>query len=193
MRRKFALAALLLLVAVTALALVVAPVASAKAETMTVTASEAYAAPPNLVAQRITGNIAHLTFDNALSETSACELIDGLNYTHMNVVTPLVGGSWLASTRGICYGSNTFVTDTMGVWKGTFAGTISMAGGTYNCAARAKGRLWRRQRHGVCRPDRQHPRLRVPRDHVGHHHRAARVLRARVVTRPGATEKGAMK
>lgn len=140
MRRKFALAALLVLVTVTALALAVAPTASAKAETMTVTASEAYNVfPPNLVAQHITSNIAHLTFDNVLSETSACELVDGLNYTHMNVVTPLVGGSWLASTRGICHGTNTFVTDTMGVWKGTFAGTISMAGGTYNCSARAKG------------------------------------------------------
>jgi hypothetical protein len=139
MRRSIAPAALLLLVTLTALALTAAPVASAKAETMTVTASEAYAAPPNLVAQRITGTIAHLTFDNVLSETSACELVDGLNYTHMNVITPLVGGSWLNSTRGMCYGTSTFATDTMGVWKGTFAGTISMAGGTYNCAVTAKG------------------------------------------------------
>ena len=139
MRRKIALAALLLLVAVTALALVVAPVASAKAEKMTVTASEAYYIPDTSPDVRITGNIAHLTFDNVLSETSASELVNGLNYTHMNVITPLVGGSWLNSTRGICYGTSTLVTEEMGVWKGTFAGTISMAGGTYNCAVTAKG------------------------------------------------------
>ena len=139
MRRKIALAALLVLVTVTALALVIAPTASAKAAFAHVTTSEAYAAPPNLAAQRITGNIAHLTFDNVLSETSASELVNGLNYTHMNVITPLVGGSWLNSTRGICYGTSTLVTTEMGVWKGTFAGTISMAGGTYNCAVTAKG------------------------------------------------------
>jgi len=139
MRRKIALAALLVLVAVTALALVVAPVASAKAEKMTVTASEAYYIPDTSPDVRITGNIAHLTFDNVLSEASASPLVNGLNYTHMNVITPLVGGSWLKSTRGICYGTSTFVTDTMGVWKCTFAGTISMAVGTYNCAVTAKG------------------------------------------------------
>ena len=139
MRRKFALAALLVLVVVTALALVIAPAASAKAAFAHVTTSEAYAAAPNLAAQHITGNIAHLTFDNVLSETSASELVDGLNYTHMNVITPLVGGSWLNSRRGICYGTSTLVTTEMGVWKGTFAGTISMAGGTYNCAVTAKG------------------------------------------------------
>jgi hypothetical protein len=139
MKRRFATVAVRCLVAVAALVLMIAPAASAKVAIVHVTASEAYAQSPNLAAERITGNIARLTFDNVLSETSASELVNGVNYTHMNVVTPLVGGSWLNSTRGICYGTSTFVTDTMGVWKCTFAGTISMAGGTYDCAVNAKG------------------------------------------------------
>jgi hypothetical protein len=139
MKRKLVGAAVLCLGLLATLAIAATPAALAKAERMTVTSSEAYAAPPHLVAEHITGRIDHLTFDNVFNETSASRLVNGLSYTHMHVITPLVGGSWMNSTRGICYGSSTLVTDDMGVWKGTFAGSISMAGGTYDCAFTSKG------------------------------------------------------
>lgn len=139
MRSKLALATLLVLVTVTVLALVVAPVASARSEKTTVTSCETYYIPDTSPDVRITGSIAHLTFDNVLSETSTSELVNGLNYTHMTVITPLVDGSWLDSTQGICYGTSVLVTENMGVWKATFAGTISMYDGTYDCVVRGKG------------------------------------------------------
>ncbi len=142
MKRKLALAALLCAVVVTALALALAPAASAKAVFTYDTGTEVYAAPPNLVAESITGKVAHLTFDNVLREESDSgnPLGTGLMSTHMNVVTFPVDGSWLLATKGICYGSFRLVLDDeVGVWEGVFTGTISMAGGTYDVRASGRG------------------------------------------------------
>ena len=142
MKRKLALAALLCAMVVTALALAVAPVASAKAEFMTYTGTEVYDALPNLVAERITGRVAHLTFDNRLREESdsSSPLGTGLMYTHMNVVTFPVDGSWMLATKGICYGSFRLeLDDEISAWEGVFTGTISMAGGTYDVTASGRG------------------------------------------------------
>ena len=102
MKRKLAVSALLCAMVVTALALTLAPAASAKAVFTYDTGKETYALPPNLVAESITGKVAHLTFDNVLREESDSgnPLGTGLMSTHMNVVTFPVDGSWLARHQG---------------------------------------------------------------------------------------------
>jgi hypothetical protein len=142
MKRKLAVAVLLCAMVVTVLALAVAPAASAKAVFTTDTGTEVYAAAPNLVSESITGKVAHLTFDNTLREVSdsGSPLGTGYMFTHMNVVTFPVDGSWMLATKGICYGSFQLVLDNdVGVWEGVFTGTISMADGTYDVTASGRG------------------------------------------------------
>ena len=136
MRRKIALAALLVLVTVTALALVIAPTASAKAETMTFTGTEVFVASTPL-SYTVTGGVAHLAFANVFYDTSSThqEMLEGYTFTKLYAVATLVGG---VPTDSVIRG--TVHKDTAaGEWAGTFNGTMSMTDLTWDCKIRGRG------------------------------------------------------
>jgi hypothetical protein len=136
MRRKFVMAALLCLALITLLALAAAPIASATAEVLPVSGIETYAAPPNPVTPEpwVTGGVAHWTFNNLLREDGTSPLLNGFNHTHLvTVFDPETG-------VGICHGTWQIVVDQgLGVWEGTFAGSISMATGSAAIRITGKG------------------------------------------------------
>ena len=136
MRRKFALAALLVLVTVTALALVIAPTASAKAETMTFTGTEVFVASTPL-SYTVTGGVAHLAFANIFYDTASANqaMLEGYTLTHLYAVATLVGG---VPTDSVIRG--TVHKDTAaGEWAGTLNGTMSMTDLTWDCKIRGRG------------------------------------------------------
>jgi hypothetical protein len=136
MRRKIALAALLVLVTVTALALVVAPTAFAKAETMAFSGTEVFVASTPL-SYTVTGGVAHMAFANVFYDTTSAhqEMLEGYTFTRLYAVATLVDG---VPTDSVMRG--TVHKDTAaGEWEGTFNGTMSMTDLTWDCKIRGRG------------------------------------------------------
>jgi hypothetical protein len=136
MNRKFVMAAVLCLALVALMALAAAPIAAATAESTAVSAIETYAAPPNPVTPEpwVTGGVAHWTLNNLLRETATSPLITGFNHTHVVVLfDPATGAGTMHGTWQIVVDGN------LGVWEGTFAGSINVLTGVANANIRGKG------------------------------------------------------
>jgi hypothetical protein len=130
MKCKSVVAALRCLALVAVVALAAAPVASAEAEFDEFSGTESYAPgypQPTTPAPRVTGSVAHWTFENVLLIESASPYLKGENHTHLVVLFDPVTGA------GTCHGTFQIVLQgEYGVWEGTFAGTINLYSGEWD-------------------------------------------------------------
>lgn len=126
MKRQFGMATVLCFTLVVLMALTAAPIASAAAVFTEIDAIETYAGPPNPATPTpwVTGGVAHWTFNNLLRETSSSPLFTGFNSTHVDALfDPETGEGTMRGTWRIVLDGG------LGVWEGTFAGSVSLATG----------------------------------------------------------------
>jgi hypothetical protein len=142
MKRISATRLALCLILVALVALAVAPAAFAKAESLEVTCTETWAAPPGDPIVKVSGGIAHMEFFNHFmdspipgSDPAYYPLYVGPNDTHLFAIATLVDGVPAdAIIRGTFH-----KTCPAGDWYGTFNGTMSMVTAAWEITFSGRG------------------------------------------------------